>query len=49
MSHKSGHVIIDFADPDFDNLPEDKKEKIKEILKQANREVDKVLEKNPNL
>ncbi len=30
-------------------LPEDKQEKIKDILEQANKEVDKVLDKNPNL
>lgn len=49
MSHKSGHIIIHFADPEFDNLPDDKREKIEAILEQANKEVDKVLEKNPNL
>lgn len=49
MTHKSSHVIIDFADPELSNLPEDKKEKIEAILEQANKEVDKVLEKNPNL
>ncbi len=49
MSHKSGHIIIDLVDEDFDNLPEEKKEKIQDILDQANKEVDKVLDKNPNL
>ena len=49
MSHKSGHIIIDLVDGDFDNLPDDQKEKIEAILEQANKEVDKVLEKNPNL
>lgn len=49
MSHESSHVIIFSSQGDFDKLPEDKKEKINEILKEANKEVDKVLEKNPNL
>ena len=50
MSHKSGHIIISNASqPEIDNLPEDKQEKIQEILERANKEVDKVMEKNPNL
>lgn len=49
MTHKSSHIIIDFADGEFDKLPADQREKIKAILEEANKEVDKVLEKNPNL
>ncbi len=48
MSHKSGHVIINAVE-EFDKLPEDQREKIEAILEQANKEVDKVLDKNPNL
>jgi len=47
MTHISSHIIINFAD--FDKLPADKQEKIEAILEQANKEVDKVLDKNPNL
>ena len=49
MSHKSSHIIINIADEEFDNMPDDKKEKIEAILERANKEVDKVLENNPNL
>ena len=49
MSHKSGHVIIDLAPEELSKLPEDQREKIEAILEQANKEVDKVLDKNPNL
>jgi len=49
VTHISSHIIINFADDEFDKLPEDKQEKIKAILEQANKEVDKVLDKNPNL
>ena len=49
MTDRSGHIIINIADETFDNLPEDKREKIEAILEKANKEVDKVLEKNPNL
>ncbi len=48
MTHNSSHIIINLTE-DFDNLPEEKKEKIQAILDQANKEVDKVLDKNPNL
>ena len=50
MIHISSHIIINNAfQEEIDQLPEDKKEKIEAILEQANKEVDKVLEKNPNL
>jgi len=50
MTHKSGTIIISNASQrEIDNLPEDKREKIEAILERANKEVDKVLEKNPNL
>ncbi len=50
MIHISSHIIINnvFQD-ELDNLPDDKKEKIEAILEEANKEVDKVLDKNPNL
>jgi len=48
--HISSHIIINNAFQDkFDNLPADTKKKIEAILEQANKEVDKVLDKNPNL
>jgi uncharacterized protein YjbJ (UPF0337 family) len=49
MTHKSSHIIIQIADGELDKLPADKKEKIEAILEEANKEVDKVLERNPNL
>ena len=51
MSHEDDDaVIILFASQkEMDKLPEDKQEKIRAILGKANKEVDKVLEKNPNL
>jgi len=49
MTDRSGHIIINIVDETFNKLPEDKQEKIKAILEQANKEVDKVLDKNPNL
>ena len=50
MSHKSGHVIISNASQeDIARLSEDQREKIEAILEDANKEVDKVLDKNPNL
>ena len=49
MTHESSHININSADRELDNLPKDKREKIEAILEQANKEVDKVLEKNPNL
>jgi len=49
MTDRSGHIIINIVDETFNNLPADKKEKINEILEKANKEVDKVLDKNPNL
>ncbi len=48
MTHNSSHIIINLTD-DFEKLPEDKRKMIEDILDQANKEVDKVLEKNPNL
>ena len=48
MTHISSHIIINLTE-EFDKLPEDKKETIMDILDQANKEVDKVLDKNPNL
>jgi len=33
----------------INKLPEDQQEKIKAILEKANKEVDKVLDRNPNL
>ena len=49
MTHNASHIIINIADEELDKLPDDKKEKIEAILEQANKEVDKVLDKNPNL
>lgn len=50
MTHNASHIIIHAASqPDVDNLPEDKQAKIQEILEKANKEVDKVMENNPNL
>ena len=50
MTHKSSHIIINIASEDeINGLPQDKQEKIHDILDKANKEVDKVLDKNPNL
>ena len=50
MTHKSSHIIISEAvQKEINGLPDNKKEKIETILEQANKEVDKVLDKNPNL
>jgi len=50
MTDRSSHIIINTASQkEIDKLPEDKQEKIKAILERANKEVDKVLDKNPNL
>jgi len=50
MTHKSGTIIISSASQkEIDDLPEDKQEKIKAILERANKEVDKIMDKNPNL
>ena len=50
MTDTSSHIIIAGAsEREINNLPADKKEKIEAILEQANKEVDKVLDKNPNL
>lgn len=48
--HISTHIIINNASQEeFDNLPEDKKEELEALLKEINKEFDKVLDKNPNL
>ncbi len=50
MTHNSSHIIINNAtQEDIAKLPEDQREKINAILERANKEVDKVLDKNPNL
>ena len=53
MSHHNddddGAVIILSNSPKVKNIPEDQREKIEAILEQANKEVDKVLVKSPNL
>ncbi len=50
MTHVSSHIIIFNISPkEIDRIPEDKREKIEAILERANKEVDKVLDKNPNL
>jgi len=48
MSHKSGHIIIDFADDlmgledRLDHLSEEQQEKILEIVKRAHKELREV-------
>ena len=49
MSHEDDDAVIIISRSAFDDLSADKQEKIKAILEKANKEVDKVLEKNPNL
>jgi len=52
MSHHNDDddVIIILSDPSkLEGIPEDKREKIEAILEHANKEVDKVLDKHPNL
>lgn len=45
MTHKSSHIIIGSSfQEEFDNLPEDKKEQIQEVLEKANEAVDNLLE-----
>lgn len=53
MSHHNDDddaaVIIFSNSSRLNGIPEDKREKIEAILEKANKEVDKVLDKNPNL
>jgi len=44
MTHKSSHVIISNASQaKFDKLPEQAREKIKQILESANHDIEEVL------
>ncbi len=42
-------IIILSNSSKLNKLPEDQQEKIKAILEKANKEVDKILDRNPNL
>lgn len=48
--HISTHIIINKAfEQKIKGMPADVREKIEAILERANKEIDKVLDKNPNL